>query len=148
MPLIGQSVSSWFCEWRSMEILVKSFDLDGIWTLYFLWSNELIVRLIVSLVVAVLQLVVDWLESIAKDQIGDFSDNIEYYAKNVCWWAPLFIYESIKPTLLCALKSSVGYLCFRENTLHALKMRRKSGTTFTVPLVTELVRPVTANIIT
>uniref|UniRef100_A0A3Q3ISI2 Nuclear pore complex protein n=1 Tax=Monopterus albus TaxID=43700 RepID=A0A3Q3ISI2_MONAL len=28
------------------------------------------------------QLVVDWLESIAKDQIGDFSDNIEYYAKN------------------------------------------------------------------
>ncbi|XP_069580097.1 nuclear pore complex protein Nup107 [Brachyistius frenatus] len=56
------------------------------------------------------QLVVDWLESIAKDQIGDFSDNIEYYAKNVCW----------------------------ENTLHALKMRRKSGTAFTVPLVTEL----------
>ncbi|XP_072233375.1 nuclear pore complex protein Nup107 [Leuresthes tenuis] len=56
------------------------------------------------------QLVVDWLESIAKDQIGDFSDNIEYYAKNVCW----------------------------ENTLHALKMRRKSGAAFTVPLVTEL----------
>lgn len=56
------------------------------------------------------QLVVDWLESIAKDQIGDFSDNIEYYAKNVCW----------------------------ENTLHSLKMRRKSGGAFTVPLVTEL----------
>ncbi|KAM6961709.1 nuclear pore complex protein Nup107 [Tautogolabrus adspersus] len=56
------------------------------------------------------QLVVDWLESIAKDQIGDFSDNIEYYAKNVCW----------------------------ENTLHTLKLRRKSGTAFTVPLVTEL----------
>ncbi|KAM9705159.1 nuclear pore complex protein Nup107 [Menidia menidia] len=56
------------------------------------------------------QLVVDWLESIARDQIGDFSDNIEYYAKNVCW----------------------------ENTLHALKMRRKSGAAFTVPLVTEL----------
>ncbi|KAF1372137.1 hypothetical protein PFLUV_G00262070 [Perca fluviatilis] len=56
------------------------------------------------------QLVVDWLESIAKDKIGDFSDNIEYYAKNVCW----------------------------ENTLHSLKLRRKSGTTFTVPLVTEL----------
>lgn len=56
------------------------------------------------------QLVVDWLESIAKDQIGDFSDNIEYYAKNVCW----------------------------ENTLHALKVRRKSGAAFTVPLVTEL----------
>ncbi|KAM9327532.1 nuclear pore complex protein Nup107 [Pholidichthys leucotaenia] len=56
------------------------------------------------------QLVIDWLESIAKDQIGNFSDNIEYYAKNVCW----------------------------ENTLHTLKMRRKSGTLFTVPLVTEL----------
>ncbi|CAB1421794.1 unnamed protein product [Pleuronectes platessa] len=56
------------------------------------------------------QLVVDWLECIAKDQIGDFSDNIEYYAKNVCW----------------------------ENTLHALKTRRKSGAAFTVPLVTEL----------
>ncbi|KAF6723325.1 Nuclear pore complex protein Nup107 [Oryzias melastigma] len=56
------------------------------------------------------QLVVDWLESIAKDQIGEFSDNIEYYAKNVCW----------------------------ENTLHALKTRRKSGAAFTVPLVTEL----------
>ncbi|XP_034529082.1 nuclear pore complex protein Nup107 [Notolabrus celidotus] len=56
------------------------------------------------------QLVVDWLESIAKDQIGDFSDNIEYYAKNVCW----------------------------ENTLHALKVRRKSGSVLTVPLVTEL----------
>ncbi|KAK5849388.1 hypothetical protein PBY51_009034 [Eleginops maclovinus] len=56
------------------------------------------------------QLVVDWLESIAKDQIGNFADNIEYYAKNVCW----------------------------ENTLHTLKMKRKSGTGFTVPLVTEL----------
>eukprot|EP00066_Takifugu_rubripes_P007339 XP_003972778.1 PREDICTED: nuclear pore complex protein Nup107 [Takifugu rubripes] len=56
------------------------------------------------------QLVVDWLESISKDQIGDFSDNIEYYAKNVCW----------------------------ENTLHALKLRRKSGTAFSIPLVTEL----------
>ncbi|XP_043964210.1 nuclear pore complex protein Nup107 [Gambusia affinis] len=56
------------------------------------------------------QLVVDWLESIAKDQIGDFSDNIEYYAKNVCW----------------------------ENTLHALKMRSNSASDFHVPLVTEL----------
>uniref|UniRef100_A0A3Q2ZST4 Nuclear pore complex protein n=1 Tax=Kryptolebias marmoratus TaxID=37003 RepID=A0A3Q2ZST4_KRYMA len=56
------------------------------------------------------QLVVDWLESIAKDQIGVFSDNIEFYAKNVCW----------------------------ENTLHALKTRRKSGASLTVPLVTEL----------
>uniref|UniRef100_A0A1A8F476 Nuclear pore complex protein n=1 Tax=Nothobranchius korthausae TaxID=1143690 RepID=A0A1A8F476_9TELE len=56
------------------------------------------------------QLVVDWLESIAKDQTGDFSDKIEYYAKNVCW----------------------------ENTLHALKTRRKSGSTFSIPLVTEL----------
>lgn len=31
------------------------------------------------------QLVVDWLESIAKDEIGDFSDNIEFYAKSVYW---------------------------------------------------------------
>ncbi|XP_029902109.1 nuclear pore complex protein Nup107 isoform X2 [Myripristis murdjan] len=56
------------------------------------------------------QLVVDWLESIAKDQIGDFSDNIEYYAKNVCW----------------------------ENTLHTLKLRRTSSAGLTIPLVTEL----------
>lgn len=57
------------------------------------------------------QLVVDWLESIAKDDIGDFSDNIEYYAKSVYW----------------------------ENTLHALKIRRTSSNTgFNVPLVTEL----------
>ncbi|XP_028305425.1 nuclear pore complex protein Nup107 [Gouania willdenowi] len=56
------------------------------------------------------QLVVDWLESIAKDQMSDFADNIEYYAKNVCW----------------------------EHTLHSLKIRRKSGSVFTVPLVTEL----------
>ncbi|CAK6980402.1 nuclear pore complex protein Nup107 [Scomber scombrus] len=56
------------------------------------------------------QLVVDWLESIARDQVGVFSDNIEYYAKNVCW----------------------------ENTLHALKLRRKSSAGFSVPLVTEL----------
>ena len=41
-----------------------------------LFQNDLVV---------LLQLVVDWLESIAKDQIGDFSDNIEYFAKNVCW---------------------------------------------------------------
>ncbi|XP_061523794.1 nuclear pore complex protein Nup107 isoform X1 [Phycodurus eques] len=56
------------------------------------------------------QLVVDWLENIAKDQMGDFSDNIEYYAKNVCW----------------------------ENTLHSLKLRIKSTNVFAVPLVTEL----------
>lgn len=37
----------------------------------------------------------------------------------------------------CALN---GPLRFRENTLHALKMRRKSGAALTVPLVTELVR--------
>ncbi|XP_045556148.1 nuclear pore complex protein Nup107 isoform X2 [Salmo salar] len=57
------------------------------------------------------QLVVDWLESIAKDEIGDFSDNIEYYAKSVYW----------------------------ENTLHVLKLRRNTSSTgFNVPLVTEL----------
>ncbi|KAM6301933.1 nuclear pore complex protein Nup107 isoform 2-T2 [Podargus strigoides] len=42
------------------------------------------------------QLVVDWLESISKDEIGDFSDNIEFYAKSVYW----------------------------ENTLHILKQRQ------------------------
>ncbi|KAA0721130.1 Nuclear pore complex protein [Triplophysa tibetana] len=31
------------------------------------------------------QLVVDWLESIAKDKIEDFSDNIEYYTKSEYW---------------------------------------------------------------
>uniref|UniRef100_A0AAY5KEQ6 Nuclear pore complex protein n=1 Tax=Esox lucius TaxID=8010 RepID=A0AAY5KEQ6_ESOLU len=57
------------------------------------------------------QLVVDWLESIAKDEIGDFSDNIEYYAKSVYW----------------------------ENTLHALKTRRNTDNSgFNIPLVTEL----------
>ncbi|XP_035384615.1 nuclear pore complex protein Nup107 [Electrophorus electricus] len=57
------------------------------------------------------QLVVDWLESIAKDDIGDFSDNIEYYAKTVYW----------------------------ENTLHTLKLRRdKPMAGFSRPLVTEL----------
>ncbi|XP_041935960.1 nuclear pore complex protein Nup107 isoform X2 [Alosa sapidissima] len=57
------------------------------------------------------QLVVDWLESIAKDELGDFSDNIEFYAKSVCW----------------------------ENTLHALKQRHTQPQTgFMRPLVTEL----------
>lgn len=56
------------------------------------------------------QLVVDWLESIARDQIGDFADNIEYYAKNVYW----------------------------ENTLHALKIRRAGSAGVTTALVTEL----------
>uniref|UniRef100_W5NH37 Nuclear pore complex protein n=1 Tax=Lepisosteus oculatus TaxID=7918 RepID=W5NH37_LEPOC len=57
------------------------------------------------------QLVVDWLESIAKDEIGDFSDNIEFYAKSVYW----------------------------ENTLHTLKLRRTTANTgFSRPLVTEL----------
>ncbi|KAJ1163105.1 hypothetical protein NDU88_003568 [Pleurodeles waltl] len=57
------------------------------------------------------QLVVDWLESIAKDGVGDFSDNIEFYAKSVYW----------------------------ENTLHTLKQRKMS--TYIGggrPLVTEL----------
>uniref|UniRef100_A0A8C9G3G3 Nuclear pore complex protein n=1 Tax=Pavo cristatus TaxID=9049 RepID=A0A8C9G3G3_PAVCR len=56
-------------------------------------------------------LVVDWLESIAKDEIGNFSDNIEFYAKSVYW----------------------------ENTLHILKQRQLStyiGSSR--PLVTEL----------
>uniref|UniRef100_A0A8C8VW17 Nuclear pore complex protein n=1 Tax=Peromyscus maniculatus bairdii TaxID=230844 RepID=A0A8C8VW17_PERMB len=57
------------------------------------------------------QLVVDWLESIAKDEIGDFSDNIEFYAKSVYW----------------------------ENTLHTLKQRQLLSYIGSVrPLVTEL----------
>ncbi|KAI7814100.1 nuclear pore complex protein Nup107 [Triplophysa rosa] len=57
------------------------------------------------------QLVVDWLESIAKDEMGDFSDNIEYYAKSEYW----------------------------ENTLHMLKLRRnQSSSGFSRPLLTEL----------
>ncbi|XP_048789551.1 nuclear pore complex protein Nup107 isoform X2 [Lagopus muta] len=57
------------------------------------------------------QLVVDWLESIAKDEIGNFSDNIEFYAKSVYW----------------------------ENTLHILKQRRLSAYIGSSrPLVTEL----------
>ncbi|XP_045144834.1 nuclear pore complex protein Nup107 [Echinops telfairi] len=57
------------------------------------------------------QLVVDWLESIAKDEIGDFSDNIEYYAKSVYW----------------------------ENTLHTLKQRQLASYIGNArPLVTEL----------
>ncbi|KAJ7405684.1 hypothetical protein WISP_137834 [Willisornis vidua] len=44
-------------------------------------------------------LVVDWLESIAKDEIGDFSDNIEFYAKTVYW----------------------------DNTLHTLKQQQSSS---------------------
>ncbi|XP_052021291.1 nuclear pore complex protein Nup107 isoform X2 [Apodemus sylvaticus] len=57
------------------------------------------------------QLVVDWLESIAKDEIGDFPDNIEFYAKSVYW----------------------------ENTLHALKQRQLlSYIGSSRPLVTEL----------
>ncbi|XP_057710621.1 nuclear pore complex protein Nup107 isoform X2 [Corythoichthys intestinalis] len=55
-------------------------------------------------------LVVDWLENIAKEQMADFSDNIEYYAKNVCW----------------------------ENTLHELKVRSQTGNVSAFPLVTEL----------
>ncbi|XP_030071286.1 nuclear pore complex protein Nup107 [Microcaecilia unicolor] len=57
------------------------------------------------------QLVVDWLESIAKDEIGDFSDNIEFYAKSVYW----------------------------ENTLHTLKQRSlPSFVGSSRPLVSEL----------
>ncbi|KAK1166769.1 nuclear pore complex protein Nup107-like [Acipenser oxyrinchus oxyrinchus] len=57
------------------------------------------------------QIVVDWLETIAKDEIGDFSDKIEFYAKSVYW----------------------------ENTLHTLKQRRTpSHAGFSRPLVTEL----------
>ncbi|XP_069831037.1 nuclear pore complex protein Nup107 [Dendropsophus ebraccatus] len=56
------------------------------------------------------QLVVDWLESIAKDDVGDFSENIEFYAKAVYW----------------------------ENTLHTLKQKSFSILGSKRPLVTEL----------
>ncbi|XP_053111980.1 nuclear pore complex protein Nup107 isoform X3 [Hemicordylus capensis] len=57
------------------------------------------------------QLVVDWLESIAKDEVGDFSDNIEFYAKSVYW----------------------------ENTLHILKQRQLNTFAGNLrPLVSEL----------
>ncbi|XP_019066191.1 nuclear pore complex protein Nup107 [Fukomys damarensis] len=57
------------------------------------------------------QMVVDWLESIAKEEIGDFSDNIEFYAKSVYW----------------------------ENTLHILKQRQLASSIGSArPLVTEL----------
>lgn len=57
------------------------------------------------------QMVVDWLESIAKEEIGDFSDNIEFYAKSVYW----------------------------ENTLHILKQRQLASSIGNArPLVTEL----------
>lgn len=56
------------------------------------------------------QLVVDWLESIAKDDVGDFSENIEFYAKAVYW----------------------------ENTLHTLKQKNFLVLGSKRPLVTEL----------
>ncbi|KAG8540628.1 hypothetical protein GDO81_018907, partial [Engystomops pustulosus] len=56
------------------------------------------------------QLVVDWLESIAKDDVGDFSENIEFYAKAVYW----------------------------ENTLHSLKQKNLLALGSKRPLVTEL----------
>uniref|UniRef100_A0A7N5ZPP6 Nuclear pore complex protein n=1 Tax=Anabas testudineus TaxID=64144 RepID=A0A7N5ZPP6_ANATE len=92
------------CSWRLITSLYRYLD-----RVQLALEDDLMTDMVVSKLFT-LWLVVDWLESIAKDQIGDFADNIEYYAKNVCW----------------------------ENTLHALKMRRKSGTAFTVPLVTEL----------
>lgn len=57
------------------------------------------------------QIVVDWLENIAKDDIGDFAEKIEFYAKSVYW----------------------------DNTLHTLKQRRNNAFTgFSRPLVSEL----------
>ncbi|XP_072123649.1 nuclear pore complex protein Nup107 isoform X1 [Mobula birostris] len=56
------------------------------------------------------QIVVDWLESIARDEAGNFAENIEFYAKSVYW----------------------------ENTLHVLKQQRSGISGFSRPLVTEL----------
>ncbi|MGH0138585.1 UNVERIFIED_CONTAM: hypothetical protein FKN15_026490 [Acipenser sinensis] len=44
------------------------------------------------------QIVVDWLETIAKDEIGDFSDNIEFYAKSVYCWTLERVFEELKAT--------------------------------------------------
>uniref|UniRef100_A0A8C4DVP8 Nuclear pore complex protein n=1 Tax=Dicentrarchus labrax TaxID=13489 RepID=A0A8C4DVP8_DICLA len=97
------------CTWRLITSLYRYLRIN---TVAVNESEKVVVEQLFQrdAIIRQSQLVVDWLESIAKDQIGDFSDNIEYYAKNVCW----------------------------ENTLHALKLRRKSGAAFTVPLVTEL----------
>uniref|UniRef100_A0A671LF53 Nuclear pore complex protein n=1 Tax=Sinocyclocheilus anshuiensis TaxID=1608454 RepID=A0A671LF53_9TELE len=84
-----------------MDITVSAFSEKAVMEQFFQKGN----------MVRQSQLVVDWLESIAKDEIGDFSDNIEYYAKSVYW----------------------------ENTLHTLKLRRnQSSGGFSRPLVTEL----------
>uniref|UniRef100_A0A3Q2CIN3 Nuclear pore complex protein n=1 Tax=Cyprinodon variegatus TaxID=28743 RepID=A0A3Q2CIN3_CYPVA len=105
------------CTWRLISSLYRRQCSSpvNLWLLYLKVPSESEKVVVEQLfqrdaIIRQSQLVVDWLESIAKDQIGNFSDNIEYYAKNVCW----------------------------ENTLHALKMRRKSGSNFLVPLVTEL----------
>lgn len=45
-----------------------------------------------------------------------------------CLWVPPAALHKVTP------------LSVRENTLHALNLRRKSGAAFTIPLVTELVR--------
>uniref|UniRef100_A0A672RHJ1 Nuclear pore complex protein n=1 Tax=Sinocyclocheilus grahami TaxID=75366 RepID=A0A672RHJ1_SINGR len=84
-----------------MDITVSAFSEKAVMEQFFQKGN----------MVRQSQLVVDWLESIAKDEIGDFSDNIEYYAKSVYW----------------------------ENTLHTLKLRRNQPSGgFSRPLVTEL----------
>ncbi|GCC31828.1 hypothetical protein chiPu_0010289 [Chiloscyllium punctatum] len=56
------------------------------------------------------QIVVDWLESIAKEEAGNFAENIEFYAKSVYW----------------------------ENTLHVLTQQRSGVAGFSRQLVTEL----------
>uniref|UniRef100_A0A4W6CNT3 Nuclear pore complex protein n=1 Tax=Lates calcarifer TaxID=8187 RepID=A0A4W6CNT3_LATCA len=91
--LLQQESSTW-------RLITSLYRYLGVQLSYkVLYNVETHPLVVVDCVITVLQLVVDWLECIAKDQIGDFSDNIEYYAKNVCW----------------------------ENTLHALKMRRKNN---------------------
>lgn len=62
---------------------------------------------------------VDWLESIAKDEIGDFSDNIEFYAKSVYWWVQISL-------IVYMLPSSVRFTCTDTESLLKKKWIFKS----------------------
>uniref|UniRef100_A0A2K5PII5 Nuclear pore complex protein n=1 Tax=Cebus imitator TaxID=2715852 RepID=A0A2K5PII5_CEBIM len=72
------------------------------------------------------QLVVDWLESIAKDEIGEFSDNIEFYAKSVYWENTL---HTLKQRQLASYVGSVQFflldLCF--TLLKAQRLCKRCG---------------------
>ena len=68
---------------------------------------------------------VDWLESIAKDEIGDFSDNIEFYAKSVYWWVQTF-FDCIHAPIKCKIhrhrhRITLKKMCiFKSCSVHSL----------------------------